>query len=174
MLEAIKNFSADFRLSHKILKLIAEIDEFKGKWQIFSNLSPDRLSSLRRVATIESVIEDNKNSYYDALRKTQRSLPADEIDWESWIVFFLRCLKKQKDNLERKLEREKLLAVKLPKLSAEILTFIREHERLSISELENLTQANRNTLKVRLRELTKDGYLTQHGKARATWYSLAK
>ena len=55
MLEAIEKFSDEFKVSHKTLKLIAEIDEFKGKWQIFSNISPERLSSLRRVATIESV-----------------------------------------------------------------------------------------------------------------------
>jgi predicted HTH transcriptional regulator len=83
-------------------------------------------------------------------------------------------LKKQKDRLTKKLEREKLLLVKLPKLSNEILTFVREHERLTISDLETLTQANRNTLKVRLRELVNDNFLTKSGKARATWYSLAK
>jgi len=37
------------------LKLISEIDEFKGKWQALSNLAPDRLALLKRVATIESV-----------------------------------------------------------------------------------------------------------------------
>ena len=37
------------------LNLISEIDEFKGKWQALSNLAPDRLALLKRVATIESV-----------------------------------------------------------------------------------------------------------------------
>ena len=37
------------------LKLIAEIDEFKGRWEALKTLSPDRLSALRKVATIESV-----------------------------------------------------------------------------------------------------------------------
>ncbi|MCP4666754.1 MAG: Fic family protein, partial [Deltaproteobacteria bacterium] len=37
------------------LKLISEIDEFKGKWQAFRHLAPDRLALLKRVATIESV-----------------------------------------------------------------------------------------------------------------------
>ncbi len=81
---------------------------------------------------------------------------------------------KIKKSSDKKLEREKLLLVKLPKLSNEILTFVREHERLTISDLETLTQANRNTLKVRLRELVNDNFLTKLGKARATWYSLAK
>ena len=37
------------------LRLIAEIDEFKGAWRALGRLSPDRLTALRRVATIESV-----------------------------------------------------------------------------------------------------------------------
>lgn len=38
-----------------ILKLIAEIDEFKGAWTAIGRISPERLDALRRVATIESI-----------------------------------------------------------------------------------------------------------------------
>ena len=38
-----------------ILKLIAEIDEFKGAWSAIGRISPDRLTALWRVATIESI-----------------------------------------------------------------------------------------------------------------------
>lgn len=38
-----------------ILGLIAGIDEFKGAWRALGTLAPDRLSALRRVATIESI-----------------------------------------------------------------------------------------------------------------------
>lgn len=38
-----------------ILKLIAEIDEFKGAWTALGRISPDRLTALRRVASIESI-----------------------------------------------------------------------------------------------------------------------
>lgn len=37
------------------IKLISEIDEFKGKWQALSSLAPDRLALLRHVATVQSV-----------------------------------------------------------------------------------------------------------------------
>jgi len=37
------------------VKAIGEIDEFKGRWEVLGNLAPDRLSALKRVATIESV-----------------------------------------------------------------------------------------------------------------------
>lgn len=38
-----------------MLGLIADIDEFKGAWRALGTLAPDRLSALRRVATIESI-----------------------------------------------------------------------------------------------------------------------
>ena len=60
----------------------------------------------------------------------------------------------------------------LPALSLQILKALRTKERLTIAQLASITRANRNTLKVRLRELVADGRIRQHGKARATWYSL--
>jgi Fic family protein len=42
-------------ISPEILNLIAELDEFKGAWQALGTLAPERLSALRRVATIESI-----------------------------------------------------------------------------------------------------------------------
>lgn len=43
------------RITPEILKLIAEVDEFKGAWRALGTLAPERLSALRRVATIESI-----------------------------------------------------------------------------------------------------------------------
>lgn len=43
------------QITSEMLNLIAEIDEFKGSWQLLSRISPDRLSSLKKVATIESI-----------------------------------------------------------------------------------------------------------------------
>ena len=43
------------RITPEILALIAGIDEFKGAWLALGTLAPDRLSALRRVATIESI-----------------------------------------------------------------------------------------------------------------------
>jgi Fic family protein len=42
-------------LTPQLLGAIAEIDEFKGRWSALGDLAPDRLSALRRIATIESV-----------------------------------------------------------------------------------------------------------------------
>lgn len=42
-------------ITPEFLGLIAAIDEFKGAWKALGTLAPERLSALRRVATIESI-----------------------------------------------------------------------------------------------------------------------
>ncbi len=125
-------------------------------------------------ASLESIIEENKDLYYKALRRTQTTLNADAPDWEPWLGFFLRCLKKQKANLAVKVEQEKSASdISLPLLSVQVLKLLGEHERLTIAQMVKFTGANQNTLKVRLRELVNEGRIQRHGKARATWYSIA-
>ena len=126
-------------------------------------------------ASLESVVEDNKDLYYKALRRTQNTLNTDRPDWEPWIGFFLRCLKKQKSNLAAKVEREQGVPdMELPTLSRRILALLGTQERVTIADLVEQTGANQNTLKVRLRELVTAGRIRRHGKARATWYTLAR
>lgn len=47
--------SDTIKITPEILALIAELDEFKGAWRALGTLAPERLSALRRVATIESI-----------------------------------------------------------------------------------------------------------------------
>lgn len=124
-------------------------------------------------ASLENIVEDNKDLYYNALRRTQTSLKKKVPDWEPWLGFFLRCLKKQKDRLAAKIESLKIHSdTELPTLSLTILELLRTRERLTINEIVALTGANQNTLKLRLRELVNAGRIHRHGKARATWYRL--
>ena len=68
-------------------------------------------------ASLEQVIEDHKDLYDKALRWTQTTLKGDAPDWEPWIGFFLRCLKKQKDGLGARLERERTAQRQVDELS---------------------------------------------------------
>jgi len=86
-----------------------------------------------------------------------------------WLLFFLNCMKKQKDNLALKIEHERLM-IKLPELSSRILKVVKDHGQAAISDIQAITQANRNTIKVRLRELVEDGYLLRQGKGKGTLY----
>jgi Fic family protein len=42
-------------LTSDLLRLVGEIDEFKGGWKAFGSLAPDRLATLKQIATVESV-----------------------------------------------------------------------------------------------------------------------
>jgi Fic family protein len=44
-----------FRPTLEMLRLVGELDEFKGAWRSLSNISPERLAALKHVATIESI-----------------------------------------------------------------------------------------------------------------------
>ncbi len=49
-------FATDnIQITPELLALLSEIDEFKGAWRALGAIAPDRLSALRRVATIESI-----------------------------------------------------------------------------------------------------------------------
>ena len=125
-------------------------------------------------ASLERVVEENKDLYYRALRRTQTTLKGEAPDWEPWIGFFLRALKKQKDSLAKRLDREREQETAddaLPEMSLRILALFTSHDRLTPAAIESELGANRNTLKVRLRELVEAGRIKRNGKARATWYT---
>ena len=123
-------------------------------------------------SSLESVVEQNKEAYYLALRQTQGTIRTEKPDWQPWLLFFLRSLAEQVRRLERKVEREKIILAALPELSLKIVEFAREHGRVTMSEVIRLTGANRNTLKQHFRALVKRGSLNQHGSGRGVWYNL--
>lgn len=262
------NTLEQFRPTQKMLRLVAAVDEFKGAWRALRSIAPERLTALRRVATIESVgsstriegvrltnaeieallsgletrplrsrdeeevagyaaltllvigafvvrflavhpfqdgngrlsralttllllragyayvpysslesvIEENKESYYLALRRMQASFAqasAEVVDWEPWLVFFLRALHAQTTRLQAKIEREGLIEGALPELSLRILEMARERGRLKSSEVVAVTGEARSTVRNRLNELVARRLLDRHGQGPATWYTLA-
>ena len=123
-------------------------------------------------SSMESVIERNKEGYYLALRRTQITLRQDVPQWDYWLVFFLKAMKKQKDNLLQKVERERYFLQALPQLSVDILELVKSNGRTTTSEIQLATQANRATIRKRLEHLVKSNLLQQNGQGKSTWYSL--
>jgi len=123
-------------------------------------------------SSLESVIEKNKESYYLALRQTQGTIRTDTPDWQPWVLYFLKALGKQKQILERKIKRERMILGDLPTLSVDILEIVREHGRVTVSDVVNATSANRSTVKDHIKSLHQNGFLEKHGAGRGTWYSL--
>ena len=133
-------------------------------------------------SSFERVIEENKDSYYLALRRGQAEL--EEINAKSkskskikpgglndWLEFFLKSMQKQKVALEAKMKYE-LSAVKMPRLSLQIVEFIRNRGATSIGEAVAATGANRNTVKLHFKNLVADGYLEKEGVGRGMRYRI--
>ena len=47
--------TSTLQITPELLGMVARVDEFKGAWRALGTLAPERLSALRRVATIESI-----------------------------------------------------------------------------------------------------------------------
>jgi Fic family protein len=123
-------------------------------------------------SSLESVIENNKESYYLALRQTQGTTRSDAPNWQPWLVFFMRALQQQMRRLAVKVEREKIVLADLPELPVKILDYARDHGRVTMRDMVRTTSASGNTLKEHFRRLVKKKLLVQHGAGRATWYGL--
>ncbi len=123
-------------------------------------------------SSLEAVIEQSKEGYYLSLRQTQGTLKTENPNWQPWVLFFLKALQRQKQRLEGKLEREKLLLTQLPELSLQILELVKSRGRITVKEIVTLTNANRNTIKRHLENLVEKNYLQQNGTGKGTWYSI--
>jgi len=123
-------------------------------------------------SSLESIIEQNKEGYYLALRQTQGTIRSKTPDWQPWITYFLKSLSKQKQRLEGKISRERVIFGELPELSVQILEIVREHGRVTISDTERVTGISRSTIRDHMKSLYKNQYIVRHGAGRGTWYSL--
>ncbi len=121
-------------------------------------------------SSLESAIEQAKESYYLALRRTQSTIRSDVPNWQPWVLYFLRALQKQKQRLKSKIERERLLVGKLPGLSVTILELAKNHGQITIGQIVQITSANRNTVKKHLQQLVSAKHLSQYGTGKGTWY----
>lgn len=124
-------------------------------------------------SSLEAVIEQEKEAYYLALRQTQGTIRTVKADWQPWTVFFLKALDRQMRQLQKKMERERIILGKLPELSVQILELARAHGRVTIGEAATAIGASRNTIKYHMSTLAKEGHLKRHGAGRGSWYALA-
>ena len=133
-------------------------------------------------SSFERVIEENKDSYYLALRRGQAELDGINTKTKSkikikpggvneWLEFFLKSMQKQKVALEAKMKDE-LVATKMPRLSLQIIELIKSRGATSIGEAVATTGANRNTVKLHLKNLVVDGHLEKEGVGRGMRYRM--
>jgi Fic family protein len=133
-------------------------------------------------SSFERIIEENKDSYYLALRRGQSEL--EQINAKKpkksknkdgglneWLSFFLKSMQKQKIALEAKMKDE-LAAMMLPRLSLQIVELIKSRGETSVGEAVAILGANRNTIKVHLKNLVTLGQLEKVGVGRGMRYRI--
>jgi Fic family protein len=123
-------------------------------------------------SSLEKIIENNKNLYYQSLFSWQKIPDNHNIKFDGWILFFLECLRQQKESLEKKFKNEKLLQNKLDNLHLQVMEILGSNNLLSISQIQALSGANRNTLKVKLRDLVKLQKISSSGKGKGMVYNI--
>ena len=122
--------------------------------------------------SFEQIIEDNKSDYYSALQQTQKTLRSSTPDFYPWLSFFFMILETQM-NLLRNRVKDIQGIQKLLKISMEILNGIQTYQQLSIAQLSELLEINRNTIRNHVYQLVHNKYLKQNGQGRGVYYTLS-
>ena len=122
-------------------------------------------------SSLESIVEQNKETYYLSLRRTQLTLNDAKPEWEPWIVFFLKCLLAQTERLTAKVESERTALASLTPLARTITELLETELRITVAQIVAVTKISRNTVKQTLSKLHKEGLIAQHGKGRGSFYS---
>lgn len=121
--------------------------------------------------SLESVVESTKQTYYAALRLTQKTITTESANWDPWILYFLRSLRQQIWQLEGRLSQEHLLR-SVPELSLSILELVRARGQVKMDEIARVTRSPRATIVRHIKGLLAEGYLIRGGTGRGTFYCL--
>lgn len=121
-------------------------------------------------ASLEAVIEQNKEGYYRGLRATQRTLGDPMPDWCPWLEFFLLTLKKQTAALGAKIDAQEAALNHLSAAERVLLDRVAATGRITVAEAVALTGESRNTLRKRLAGLMAKGFLVLEGAGRGAAY----
>lgn len=122
-------------------------------------------------SSLESIIEQNKEGYYLALRRTQTTWRENAADWPAWLLFFLRSIRHQIARLQRRLDANR---PQLSPLARQLAALFETRETLTNAQATALTGANRSTLKAKFAELVSAGLVEAYGKGRGVFYVKAR
>lgn len=122
-------------------------------------------------ASMESVIEATKDSYYRALHNTQKTVWSQKVDYEPWLTFFITSLVKQKRMLESKIEKlQQVNDAKLSPTAQHILSLFSFNEPLPMSKIVQAVGKNSETVRKSVQSLVKKGYLQKLGSTNGAVY----
>jgi Fic family protein len=123
-------------------------------------------------ASLERVIEENKASYYAALRTSQLAMRRDGGDFGEWLLFLLRALRVQQQNLLAKLDVERSMQ-QLSAVQERILGLVDRHGRVTSTVLATTLDLPPRTVRYHLDTLIRHGLIEATGEKRGRTYRRA-
>ena len=124
-------------------------------------------------ASMESIIEANKEGYYRALRATQKTIWTDKVNYEPWLTFFITSLQKQKRYLEEKITKVSG-TTRYNKTEESIIALFDEKSSWSVLEIAQELNKNNETIKKNVQNLVKKDILEKQGSTKGVYYTLKK
>jgi Fic family protein len=123
-------------------------------------------------ASLERVIEENKAAYYASLRTSQLAMRAEPGDFGEWLLFLLRALRAQQENLLSKLDVERSMQP-LSAVQERILELIDRHGRVASALLASTLDLAPRTVRYHLDTLIRHGLVEAIGEKRGRTYRRA-
>jgi len=119
----------------------------------------------------EKLVEDNKNNYYIALNKSQKSWKTKNEDVGPWLIFFLTTLLEQAKRAINLLSSESIEHLLSEKQLA-VWSYIREHKKVTPRELQKQLKMPAPTILQILNKLLNMKKIERVGEGRAVRYTL--
>ncbi len=120
-------------------------------------------------ASLERVIEDNKQKYYAALRESQLAMRSNPSDFGEWLFFFLRALGAQQRSLESKLKIEREM-LELSDIQQKIADLVAARVRMTAEEIRLELGITSRAVRYHLGMLMRRSILAARGSRRGRYY----
>lgn len=85
-------------------------------------------------ASLMAIIEQNKETYYLAPRRTQTTLQQEMPDWESWLHFFVRCLHRKSIRLQERVTADRNRRATHSPLAARLAALFQTNDTVTLAE----------------------------------------
>jgi Fic family protein len=121
-------------------------------------------------ASLERIIEENKQSYYAALRESQVAMRDEPPAFAAWLFFFLRALKAQQRALQAKLDVERAL-LEVSDIQQRIADFIAAHGRSTAKEIAESLTLQPRAVRYHLGILEQRGVIAARGGRKGRFYT---
>ena len=118
----------------------------------------------------EKIVESNKIEYYQALNTTQQTWKTEKEDISPWVLFFLEVVKIQAKNAIELLDQDKRTEIYLSDKQRAVWEALQQHEALSRSEIQTITQISIATIRQSIAKLLNMDQIEPIGEGRATKY----